>query len=131
MSEQHPHPAPDADAAPFWDGCRRHRLLLQQCTACAMWRFPPRPRCPSCRSDQFAWNPASGRGLIASYTICHPPVLPAYADRVPYNVIVVELAEGPFIVSNLLDAAPAVDMAVDVTFVDVDADLTLPQFRTV
>jgi uncharacterized OB-fold protein len=58
-------------------------------------------------------------------------VLPAFADRVPYNVIVVELEEGPFIVSNLLDADPAVDTAVAVTFIDIDNDLSLPQFRAV
>jgi uncharacterized OB-fold protein len=58
-------------------------------------------------------------------------VLPAFADRVPYNVIVVELEEGPFIVSNLVDADPAVDAAVHVAFVDIDDELSLPQFRAV
>jgi uncharacterized OB-fold protein len=58
-------------------------------------------------------------------------VLPAFADRVPYNVIVVELDEGPFIVSNLVDGDAAVDTAVEVTFVDVDSELSLPQFRAV
>lgn len=131
MTAEHPHPAPDADTAPFWDGCRKHKLLLQRCGECASWRFPPRPRCPSCTSDSFRWEPASGRGTVASYTICHPPVLPAFADRVPYNVIVVELDEGPFIVSNLVDGDAAVDTAVEVTFVDVDSELSLPQFRAV
>ena len=130
MTAPHPRPAPDADTAPFWEGCRRHRLLLQRCADCAAWRFPPRPRCASCRSDQFSWRQVSGHGTIASYTVCHPPVLPAFADRVPYNVIVVQLAEGPFIVSNLVDAEPGVDVSVEVTFVDVDHELTLPQFRT-
>ncbi|MDX6284951.1 MAG: hypothetical protein QOG53_436 [Frankiales bacterium] len=131
MTAPFPHPAPDAETAPFWEGCRRHELLLQNCANCAAWRFPPRPRCPSCRSDEFAWKQVSGQGRIASYTICHPPVLPAYADRVPYNVIVVELAEGPFIISNLMGADPSVDAPVEVTFVDVDDELTLPQFRLV
>ena len=126
----HPQPVPDADTSPFWDACRRHELLLQQCGSCASWRFPPRPRCPSCRSDRFSWQHVSGKGRIASYTICHPPVLAAYADRVPYNVVVVELAEGPFIISNLVDAEPSIDTRVEVTFVDVADDLTLPQFRS-
>lgn len=59
-------------------------------------------------------------------------MLPAFADRVPYNAIVVELEEGPFVVSNLVDHDDAdlvVGRAVEVTFADIDAELTLPQFR--
>jgi uncharacterized OB-fold protein len=125
----HPRPAPDADTAPFWDGCRGHRLLLQRCDECATWRFPPRPRCPACRSDRADWREASGRGAVESYTICHPPVLPAFADRAPYDVIVVRLEEGPLIVSNLTSGSPEVGMAVACTFVDIDSELSLPQFR--
>lgn len=61
-------------------------------------------------------------------------MLPAFADRVPYNAVVVELAEGPFMVSNLVGVdhdAIAVGTPVEVTFVDLDDDLTLPQFRNV
>jgi uncharacterized OB-fold protein len=75
-----------------------------------------------------------GTGTVASYTICYPPVLPAFADRVPYNAVVVQLDEGPFMVSNLLDVdndAIEVGAPVEVTYVDLDAELTLPQFRVV
>jgi uncharacterized OB-fold protein len=125
----HPHPVLDSDNAPFWRGCREHRLLMQRCVRCGTWRFPPRPRCASCLSDVATWEEVSGRGEIVSFTICHPPVLPAYADRVPYNVIVVRLDEGPHLISNLLDAAPEVGMPVHITFTTVDDELTLPQFR--
>jgi uncharacterized protein len=128
MNEQHPRPAPDPDTAPFWAGCRAHQLLLQRCASCRAWRFPPRPVCAACTSAETTWDAASGRGIIHSYTVCHPPVLAAFADRTPYNVIVVQLAEGPFLVSNLVDDEPEVGQAVTVTFADVDADLTLPQF---
>ena len=73
-----------------------------------------------------------GTGTVASYTICYPPVLPAFADRVPYNAVVVQLDEGPFLVSNLLDVdndAIEVGLPVAVTFVDLDDTVTLPQFR--
>jgi len=59
-------------------------------------------------------------------------VLPAFADRVPYNAVVVQLDEGPFMVSNLVDIdndAIEVGLPVEVTYVDLDDDLTLPQFR--
>ena len=127
----HPRPAPDADNAPFWAACREHRLLIQRCDGCGAWRFPPRPRCPICRADQASWQQASGRGAVFSFTVCHPPVLPAFADRTPYNVIVVRLEEGPLLVSNLVDAEATVGMPVEVCFVDVDNELTLPQFRPV
>lgn len=74
----------------------------------------------------------SGRGTVYSWTICHPPVLPAFEPRAPYNAVVVRLDEGPFMVSNLVDcddAAIEVGMPVEVTFVAVDDELTLPQFR--
>jgi uncharacterized OB-fold protein len=75
-----------------------------------------------------------GTGTVASFTICYPPVLPAFADRVPYNAVVVQLDEGPFMVSNLVDIdndAIAVGLPVEVTYVDVGDDVTLPQFRVV
>ena len=75
-----------------------------------------------------------GTGTVASFTICYPPVLPAFADRVPYNAVVVQLDEGPFMVSNLVDIdndAIEVGLPVEVTFVDLDDELTLPQFRVV
>jgi uncharacterized OB-fold protein len=127
-----PRPAPDAETEPFWAACRRHELRIQRCGQCGAWRFPPRPRCPECRSPDSSWERTSGWASIASWTLCYPPVLPAFAHRVPYNAIVVELDEGPFMVSNLVDyeqADLAVGRAVEVTFTDVDDEFTLPQFR--
>jgi uncharacterized protein len=75
-----------------------------------------------------------GTGTVASFTICYPPVLPAFADRVPYNAVVVQLDEGPFMVSNLVDIdndAIEVGLPVAITFVDLDDEVTLPQFRVV
>jgi uncharacterized OB-fold protein len=129
-----PHPVPSLDSAPFWEWCRRHELRLQRCLACGAWRFHPRPRCPRCRSADHEWARASGRGRVHTFTICHPPVLPAFADRVPYNAVVVRLDEGPFMVSNLVECANEeieVEMPVEVVFVDVDDELALPQFRPV
>jgi uncharacterized OB-fold protein len=71
--------------------------------------------------------------VVHSYTICHPPVLPAFEDQAPYNVVVVRLDEGPFMISNVVDCPNEdikVDMRVEVTFVEVEPDLLLPLFRT-
>jgi uncharacterized OB-fold protein len=75
-----------------------------------------------------------GTGTVASFTLCYPPVLPAFADRAPYNAVVVQLDEGPFMVSNLVDIENdeiEVGLPVEVTFVDLDDELTLPQFRVI
>ncbi len=97
----------DETSAPFWEGCARGELLVQECGECGLWTHPPRPMCPRCRSLDRRWVATSGRGRIWSVVIPHPPLLPAYSELAPYNVIVVELEENPKIrfVGNLLAAA--------------------------
>lgn len=120
------------DSFEFWEACLAHELRLQRCLGCERFRYQPRPFCPWCRSPDHEWAAVSGRGTVYTYTICHPPVLPQFADRVPFNAIVVELEEAPFMVSNLVDCdddAIRVGMPVKVKFVDVADNLTLPLFR--
>lgn len=127
-----PHPAPSGDHAVYWDWLRRGELRLQRCDSCRAWRFHPRPRCPACRSAEHSWERVSGRAEVASWTICYPPVLPAFADRVPYNAVVVHLEEGPFMVSNVLGVDNddlRVGMPVELELVKIDEELTLPQWR--
>ena len=85
----------DDDAGPFWQGTARGELLVQTCAACGQRRMPPRPMCPACRSVQHKWVPLSGRGTIWSFVVAHPPLLPAYQNVAPYNVITVALDEDP------------------------------------
>jgi hypothetical protein len=91
-------------AAGFWEGAARGELRVQACDSCGTWRMPPRPMCPVCRSTAVRWEPTSGRGTIWSFSVPHPPLLPAYSALAPYNVIVVALDENPAIrfVGNLL-----------------------------
>jgi uncharacterized OB-fold protein len=94
----------DDDSRPFWVGAARGQLLVQACTGCTRRRIPPRPMCPACRSTGHEWQQLSGRGKIWSFVVAHPPLLPAYAEQAPYNVITVALAEDPHLrlVGNLL-----------------------------
>ena len=94
----------DTDAAEFWAGCERGELLVQTCKSCGMRRMPPRPMCPRCRSLELRWEAMSGRGTIWSFIVPHPPLLPAYQELAPYNVVVVALEEDPTIrfVGNLV-----------------------------
>jgi len=97
----------DPAARPFWDGTARGELLIQACGSCGATRMPPRPMCPACRSIDVAWKKVSGRGRVWSFVVPHPPLLPAYAEVAPYNVIVVELEDDPSIrlVGNLVASA--------------------------
>ena len=127
-----PVPLPDADSAPFWEAAAQRRLVLQRCAACQTLRHPPRPMCPSCLSFEDEWIPASGRGRVWSWVVAHPPVLPAFAERTPYNVIVVELEEGVRMVGNLTgDQPPREGMPVQVVFEDVEEGVTLPQWKPI
>lgn len=94
----------DGESAPFWAAAARGELTVQACAACGRRRIPPRPMCPSCRSTQSCWEALSGRGTLWSFVIPHAPLLPAYQELSPYNVITVALAEDPSLrlVGNLV-----------------------------
>ena len=113
-------PGPDADSTPFWEGCAAGELRVQRCAACGRRRMPPRPMCPHCRSLEATWEVMSGRGRIWSFVVPHPPLLAAYAEVAPYNVIVVELDDDPGegappirLVGNLVEAADGPINAID------------------
>lgn len=133
-------PTIDKDGAPFWEYAAQGELRVQACAACGKLRFPPRPCCPHCQSFEAEWRRMSGRGRIWSYVRPHPPLLPAYAARAPYNAIIVELADAPHIrlVGNLVAAPDAplnsvdpdrlrIGAKVQVAFTDVDG-ITMPRW---
>ena len=79
---------------------------LQRCGSCSTWRHPPRVLCAACGSGAWSWQPTSGQGHVFTWTVTHRATDPAFADRVPYAVVVVELDEGPRLVGNLLGLDP-------------------------
>jgi uncharacterized OB-fold protein len=135
--EPYAKPIPDIEeplAAPFWEGCRAGELRLQQCAQCGAYHLPPRPMCGECRSTDLRWVAASGRGRLWSWTVIHPPVLPAFAKDVPYNVAVVQLEEGLRVVSNVVGAGAddlRADAPVQVIFEEISPTVTLPKFSLV
>jgi len=108
-------PAVTALDAPFWDGLREGELRLQQCAACRSYQYPPETFCYECGSMDLAWKAASGRGTVYSFITVHQRFHAAFTEEMPYNVSIVQLEEGPRIVSNVLGIPPhdvQVDMAV-------------------
>lgn len=123
-------PSISPDTAFFWNGLRDQKLLVQRCTGCGALRHPPRPMCPKCNS--LAWDTleSSGRGSVYSWVMPQHPRFPFL--EYPYIVVLVELAEGIRLVSNLREVAPGevrVGMPVQVFYEAFDDDLVLHQFR--
>lgn len=100
-------PAPQANetSAPYWRALEDGRLTFQRCGACAHAWLPPRKECPRCLSPEWQWTTASGAAKLVSWVVYHHGYHDYYATRLPYNVAVVELAEGPRLISNVVEAA--------------------------
>ncbi|MFN0096192.1 MAG: Zn-ribbon domain-containing OB-fold protein [Dehalococcoidia bacterium] len=126
-----PIPEPDEDSQPFFDGARAGKLMIMRCADCGAYRMPSRKHCDVCLSGNTEWVAASGRGSVRTFGVMHQKYHPGFFDELPYNLAVVELEEGPRLVTNLVDvenAAIRVDMPVVVTFTDY-GDVSLPKFR--
>jgi uncharacterized OB-fold protein len=127
-----PRPTLDGTTAQFYEHCARGELSFQRCETCGTWRHPPRVRCAACGSARWSWQRSTGRGTVFTWTVVHQAMHPAFADAVPYAVIVVETDEGVRVVSNLRGADPEslhLGLPVEVLFERVDDNLTLPMFR--
>jgi uncharacterized OB-fold protein len=126
-----PLPVIDPLTKPFWDDARREQLSVQSCTSCGRLHVPPTPVCANCLGKDLIWKPMSGRGTLLSWSVFHRAYWPGFTADVPYNVCLVQLEEGPILVSNLVDAAEgdvAVGKAVRVIFDHVTEQVTLPKF---
>ena len=132
MSEsKRPLPQPTPETKHFWEGTQAGEIRLQRCDDCAKVYFPPRPFCPGCASRKVSIFKASGKARLYSYVIHHRPA-PGFTP--PYAIAVVELAEGPRMMTNIVgcpqtpEALP-LDMALEPVFEKMNDDITLPLFR--
>ena len=129
-----PLPAPDPDTLFYWEGARRHELVILRCATCGHYVHYPRPSCSTCAGTTLRPTPVSGRGVLYSYTITHYPAAPGFDDAVPFVVALVELHEqkGLRIIANLREWDPsdlAIGMPVEVIFEQVATETILPQVR--
>lgn len=125
-------PRPSPETSPFWEAASRGELSIQRCRPCARHYFYPRPSCPYCGSTDVEWVTVSGRASLHSYLITHIPA-PGFEQDAPYAIAVVELAEGPRLMSNIVGIentpeALNLDMELEVDFEKV-GDVSLPVFR--
>ncbi|MCY4608396.1 MAG: OB-fold domain-containing protein [bacterium] len=129
-------PAPETNDLnrPYWDGLAAGELRHQHCSNCGNNWLPAREACPRCLATDPVWQPASGRGRIVSWVVYHKAYHNAFADRVPYDVSLVELDEGPRLLTNIVDSdagrALSIGALVELK-IEREGDLTLARFRLV
>ena len=126
-----PLPRPYQDTAEYWAAAREHRFVIQRCNSCGEHQFYPRGVCSHCLSSELEWREASGNGTVYSYSVNHRAPHPGFADDLPFVLGIVELEEGPRMMTNIVVSDPdsvTIGMAVTVTFDDVTDQVTLPKF---
>lgn len=126
-----PLPPDDPLFAPFWANARSRRLSIQCCRACGDRRFPPGPVCPRCLSEDQDWDTVSGRGTLVSWVRFHRAYWAGFVQEIPYECCLVQLDEGPLLVSNFAGPPPAPlrsGLPLRVVFEDITDRYTLPKF---
>jgi uncharacterized OB-fold protein len=129
---QKPVPQPDNLSRPFFEGALRGELMIQRCDACAAFLAPGSRACTECLNEALSWTAASGRATLHTFAIMHQRYHPGFADDLPYNVAVVELAEGPRLNTTVVgvpNEALRVGMPLTVTFEAAGDGIALPKFR--
>ncbi|GGZ25560.1 hypothetical protein GCM10010387_18880 [Streptomyces inusitatus] len=126
--------SPEADdfTRPFWDAAREGRLLLRRCRGCSAAHHYPREFCPYCWSEDVRWETASGRAALYTWSVVHRNDVPPFDARTPYVAAVVDLAEGPRVMTEVVGCAAGelrVGMALTVAFRAEEGGFAVPVFR--
>lgn len=135
MELTRPLPSPiTPEARPYWDGLREHRLMLPRCRDCGRAHHYPRVVCPFCGSRRLEWIQASGRGRLHTFAIAHQILNRAFRVPLPVVLAMVELEEGPRLLTNLVNVEPdparlRCEMPVEVVYERLTDEITLPVFQ--
>ncbi len=117
------------EEAKWYEFCREHRLMIQRCSDCGNHQFPPRSVCQQCLADEVDWVEASGKGTIFSFTVQYRG-RPDFADQTPYAIVMVDLEEGPRMMSRFVGPIQdvAVGLVVGLRWSESGDELSLPVF---
>ena len=122
------------EAKPYWDGAKNGKLMIPKCQACGKPFMHPRVLCPHCSSRDVTWIEASGRGTLHSFEIAHQILNKAFKVKTPVVLAMVQLEEGPRLLTNLVNVEPdptklRCDMPVEVVFEKQTDEISLPMFQ--
>ena len=129
-----PLPKPSKWSKPFWEGTKQHKLLLKKCKVCGHIDHPPYLYCTECQSDDSEWIEASGRATLYAFAINEYGVPFPFIPDLPYVVALLDLQEGPRMLSNIVGCDPKAlrnGMELEVVFEEASAEITLPKWRPV
>lgn len=130
-----PPPIINEETAPFWNSAREHALRLPKCVPCGKFFFPPAQLCPFCWNTEISYELVAGTGSVLSFVTFQRLYHPAFASLLPYDVGVVQLDEGPRLLSRILGresgSPPEVSSPLIVCYDDISEAVTLPLFRVV
>jgi hypothetical protein len=124
-------PTPEGDTVAFWEAAREERLLIRHCTSCGAYSYYPRPFCPTCWSEEIEWFEASGRGTLYTWSVIYSNDMPPFNERIPYVAAMVDLAEGPRMITNVVECPfeqLTIGMALRVVFRPISDEFTIPVF---
>ncbi|OUC94025.1 Zn-ribbon domain-containing OB-fold protein [Streptomyces swartbergensis] len=123
-------PEPDAFTRTYWEAAAEGRLLIRRCRACGRAHHYPREFCPHCWSEDVTWEPASGRATLYTWSVVHRNDLPPFAERTPYVAAVVDLAEGPRMMTEVVGMGSAEELSAGAEL-EVAFREGIPVFRVV
>lgn len=129
-----PLPVPTKWSKPFWDAARQHKLVLKKCKSCGNIDHPPYLYCTDCGSDDHEWIDAKGRATLYTWAINEYMVPFPFWDDMPYVVAMLDLPEGPRMISNIVECEHdklKKGMELEVVWEDVSDEITLPKWRPV
>jgi uncharacterized OB-fold protein len=118
-------PVVNAETKMFWDAAREGRFLVPFCSACGKAHWYPRAICPFCASDKIEWRNASGKGTIYTFSVMR-------RAKDPYAIAHVTLAEGPTMLTNIVDCdfdKLKIGQPVTVVFQETDGGPPAPMFK--
>lgn len=125
----YPLPEPTPLSQPYWDALAEGQLVYQHCRRCKHAWLPARSECPECLESDWEWIPASGRARVVSWVVFHHAYHEAFKSRVPYNVTLVELDEGPRLLTNIVNPEKGIEVGRAVTLaIEREQDFALARF---
>jgi hypothetical protein len=129
-----PLPIPTKWSKPFWEGTKQHKLLLKRCKDCGHIDHPPYLYCTECMGENSEWIEASGKATLYAFAVNEYGVPYPFMVELPYVVALVDLKEGPRMISNIVDSDQRElknGMELEVVFDDLSPEVSLPKWRPV
>lgn len=127
-------PNPREQALPYWKSAREHKLKFLRCEDCETWIDYIKLQCSNCGSRKLSWSACSGKGRLYSYSILYRAASPAFREKVPYVLAIIELEEGIKMMSHLINhdlAQIEVGMEIEACFDDAEDEMAVPYFQPV